>query len=142
MGGQVIARSSPVVEVLSRTPVAPKNHVLLLRVGQRVLVVGDSGGGLRTLANLDDPEEVASVLQAVTAQGDASVSRSFNSLVSRFQQAPETAAADDPLAGPGAMPRFVEEGGDTQEFSLDRTRDALSGLASRLRSLSEPRGAP
>lgn len=123
MGGTVVARSSPVVEVLARTPVAPKNHVLLLRVGQRVLVVGDSSTGLRTLADLDDPEEVASLLQSVTAAGERSVTKSFNSLVSRFNTDYE------------GKDRLAEEGGDHHEVHLDRTRDSLSGLASRLRSL-------
>ena len=124
MGGQVVARSSPAVEVLSRTTVAPKSHVLLLRVGQRVLVVGDSGTGLRTLANLDEPEEVASVLQSVTSQQPTSVSKSFNGLVARFNGEYEAKA------------RLAEEGGDDSEIALDRTRDALSGLKSRLRALS------
>ena len=131
MGGTVVTRSSAVVEVLSRTSVAPKNHVLLLRVGQRVLVVGDSGGGgLRTLADLDDPEEVASVLQAVTATQQASVTRSFNAMMSRFQG--DTS---------GNATRH-DEGSDHSEVHVDRTRDALSGLASRLRSLggSNPGG--
>ncbi|MEL7087632.1 MAG: flagellar biosynthetic protein FliO [Planctomycetota bacterium] len=124
MGGKVIARSSPAVEVLSRTTVAPKNHVLLLRVGQRVLVVSDSGAGLRTLANLDDPEEVASVLQSVTSQQPASVTKSFNGLVTRFNGEYD------------AKSQLAEEGGDESEITLDRTRDALSGLKSRLQSLS------
>lgn len=123
MGGAVVARPSPVVEVLSRTPVAPKNHVLLLRVGQRVLVVGDSSSGLSTLADVTDPEEVASLLQTVSAHGERSVSKSFNSLVSRFNGDYD---ADD---------RVALEGGDSSEVHLDRTRNSLSGLSSKLRTL-------
>ncbi|MEM7626417.1 MAG: flagellar biosynthetic protein FliO [Planctomycetota bacterium] len=128
MGGKVATRSSPAVEVLSRTTVAPKNHVLLLRVGRRVLVVGDSGSGLRTLANLDDPEEIASVLQSVTSQQPTSVTKSFNGLVARFNGEYE------------AKSRFAEEGGDDSEIALDRTRDALSGLKSRLKAMSSGGG--
>ncbi len=133
LGGRVIARSSPAVEVLSRTSVAPKNQVLLLRIGQRVLVVGDSSSGLRTLANLDDPEEVAALLQTVTTDQDHSVSKTFHSLVSRFNGDYD-----------GKM-QLADEGGDVAEHRVDRTRDSLSGLASRLRSLTDrsprdPRG--
>lgn len=129
MGGTVVARSSPVVEVLARTPVAPKNHVLLLRIGQRVLVVGDSSSGLRTLADLDDPEEVASLLQSVTADGERSVTKSFNALVSRFNT--DYDGSD----------RRADEGADSGEVHRDRTRDSLSGLTSRLRSLGGKGGA-
>src|SRR5690606_38166243 len=66
--GQVPASShTAVVEVLSRTTIAPRNHVLLMRLGQRILVVSDSGSGMNTLANIDDPQEVASLLANVTA---------------------------------------------------------------------------
>ena len=123
MGGKVVARSSPVVEVLSRTAVAPKSHVVLLRVGSRVLVVGDGGGSLNTLASLDDPEEVASVLQSVQSQQPTSVSQGFAQLMGRFG-----GEAD----GRGSV---KELGGDASEIHVDRTRDALSGLSSRIRNL-------
>ncbi|MEO1237479.1 MAG: flagellar biosynthetic protein FliO [Planctomycetota bacterium] len=124
LGGQTIARPTPAVEVLSRTAVAPKNQVLLLRVGQRVLVVGDSSSGLRTLADLDDPEEVAGLLQSVTAGSERSLSGGFNQLVARFNGEYDGEA------------RTKVEGGDPDEFRLDRTRDSLSGLVSRLRTLA------
>ena len=123
MGGKVVARSSPVVEVLSRTAVAPKSHVVLLRGGTRGLVVGDGGGSLNTLASLDDPEEVASVLQSVQSQQPTSVSQGFAQLMGRFG-----GEAD----GRGSV---KELGGDASEIHVDRTRDALSGLSSRIRNL-------
>ena len=128
-GGRVVTRSSPAVEVLSRTSVAPKNQVLLLRVGQRVLVVGDSSSGLRTLANLDDPEEVASLLQTVTSEQQTSVSRSFGSLMSRFNTDYDEKR------------QTLDEGGDAGEYRLDAARESLSGLSARLRTLSEKGGA-
>lgn len=129
MGGAVVARPSPVIEVLSRTPVAPKNHVLLLRVGQRVLVVGDSSSGLSTLADVTDPEEVASLLQSVSTHSERSVSKSFNSLVSRFNSDYDSKS------------RAELEGNDTSEIHLDRTRNSLSGLSSKLRTLGSKGGA-
>ena len=124
LGGKVIARPSRAVEVLSRTIVGPKNHVLLLRVGQRVLVVGDSTSGLRTLADLNDPEEVATLLQSVESGKPASVSQGFHDLIGRFNRDYET------------QDERAEEGGDQGEARLDRTRDSLAGLRSRLGSLS------
>ncbi len=129
MGGAVVARPSLVVEVLSRTPVAPKNHVLLLRVGQRVLIVGDSSSGLNTLADVTDPEEVASLLQSVSSHSERSVSKSFSAMVGRFNGDYD---ADD---------RLALEGGDSSEVHLDRTRNSLSGLSSKLRTLGSKGGA-
>lgn len=53
------------VRVLSRQPIAPRQQVLLLQVGQgRVIVVADSSGTLTTLANIDNPDEVAQLIGA------------------------------------------------------------------------------
>ena len=68
--GGVVSTSVPqgsVVEVLSRTTVAPRSHVVLMRVGQRILVVSDSPAGMRTLASVHDAEEVADVAGAAEA---------------------------------------------------------------------------
>ncbi len=121
LGGQVAAGgSSPVVEVLSRTAVAPRNHVLLIRVNHRVLVVGDSSAGLRTLTTVDDPEEVADLLQATSA----GQRRSFDRTLDRFD------AQHD-----------AELGGDDSEHRIDRARDSVSSLLARLRTVGGRGGA-
>lgn len=130
MGGAVAVRGSSVVEVLSRTTVAPRNHVLLLRVGGRVLVVGDSAAGLRTLASIEDPDEVASVLEAVTAAGGTSITRGFSQLLSRTDE------EFDPQR------RLADEGGDRDEHRVDSARDSMSALLSRIRTLSQKGGTP
>ena len=48
-----------VVRVLSRTPVTPKQQVLLVQVGRRVLVVADNGTQMNPLSEITDPDEVA-----------------------------------------------------------------------------------
>lgn len=128
MGGTVAARGSSVVEVLSRTTVAPRNHVLLLRVGGRVLVVGDSTAGLRTLASIEDPDEVAGVLEAVTAAKGNSITNGFSQLLSHTDR------------DFSSHERLAEEGGDDGEYRFDRARDSVSSLLSRIRAISQKGG--
>ncbi|MEX0703458.1 MAG: flagellar biosynthetic protein FliO [Planctomycetales bacterium] len=45
-------------EILGRRRLDPRRSIELFRVGRRILVVGSSGDGLRTLAQIDDPVEV------------------------------------------------------------------------------------
>lgn len=124
---------SRAVEALSRTAIAPKNHVVLLRVGRRVLVCNDSAHGMRTLAEVDDPEEVAELLESVTASRPNSSTGSFNALLARFHNpgpsvtTRDTVDFDEDLA-------FADEGRDRAENDVDRTRDQLSQLLSRVRS--------
>jgi len=126
--GLTTSGASPVIEVLSRVAVAPRNHVLLIRTGKRVLVVGDSSAGLRALAQIDDPQEVAGLIAAVQAQKPGSVTRSFGNLLRRFN----SDYREDQ--------RIDEEGADNSEHRVDRTRDEVSGLLSRVRSIAD-RGA-
>jgi len=121
-GQTVAAMHSPVVEVLSRTSIAPRNHVLLVRIGQRILVVGDSPAGLRTLANVDDPEEVASLLTAVSAARPNSISQNFAQLLQRFN-------------GDYESQTIETEGGDSQEHRVDLARSTVSGLLARIRTV-------
>ncbi len=126
LGGRVIASpSSPVVEVLSRTSVAPRNHVLLLRVGGRVLVVSDAGSGMRTLSEIEEPDEVADLLAAVAAAKTSSITGGFNQLLSRFGRDYESG----------------QEGADDHEARVDATRDAVTGVLSRIKLLTERGGA-
>ena len=55
-------RTSPLVKVLARSPVSPKQQVLLLHVGRRILVVADSGSAMQPLAQITDADEIAALL--------------------------------------------------------------------------------
>jgi flagellar biogenesis protein FliO len=131
LSGQVPTRTSGsrAVEVLSRTAVAPKNHVLLLRVGERILIVGDSSQGLQTLAQVDEPDEVAELLTAVTSQNEHSVSGQFRQVMSRVSGRFDATAA------------AAEDGRDEGEHHLDRSRAAVSSLMSRVRHIANRGGA-
>ena|GEM_PF-5553871 len=126
MGRPAAVSRSRVVEVLSRVSVGPRQHVMLIRLGGRIIVVGDSAGQMRLLANLDEPEEVASILKAVTSSKPTSVSESFNQLMGKFDQDFDRAEAA----------RLRDEGKDLTEHQADRARDQLSGLLARVRSMA------
>jgi len=108
------------VESLGRVPVGPRQHVLLLKVGSRVLVVANTGGEMRTLATVDDPEEVADLLTKITASKPQSASAGFSQLLARFN------SQYDPVDDP-------ETGRDVSEYGVDRARDQLTSLLSRVR---------
>jgi flagellar biosynthetic protein FliO len=68
LGGAKTAHpAAGVVEVLSRTSVSPRQQVLLVRFGKRLLLVGSGPQGLRTLAEAASPEESAELLEAARA---------------------------------------------------------------------------
>lgn len=90
------------VRLLSRTVLSPKQQVLLLQVGRRLVLVGDGGGaGLRPLCEITDPDEVAALIGDVrSAEAATPASRSFGSL---FKRAAEPFADDAVGSGKPAM---------------------------------------
>lgn len=132
MGRPAAVNRSRAVEVLSRISVGPRQHVVLLRMGSRILVVADSAGQMRPLANIDEPEEVASILKTVTTSRPSSISQGFGQMLGKFDQ--EYDETDDKL-------RIADEGQDTAEFQVDRTRDQINGLLARVKAMAGKGGA-
>lgn len=120
---QISTSSRSLVEILTRTTIAPKTQVLLLRVNDRVLVVGHTGANVSTLSELTDPEEVAGVLGQIQASKTNSMSKSFSQVMKGLD-----GEYQSPL-------QLQQEGGDGAEQFVDRTRDQVSGLMSRIRAL-------
>lgn len=80
---------SGLLYVLGRYPAGRGQTLVLLKLDRRVLLVSQSagmkGGGMRTLCELSDPDEVASiVMHAAEAEG-RSLSARFRELVSGFE---------------------------------------------------------
>ena len=128
VGGGVRVAASPVVEVLSRTTVAPRSHVVLLRVGPKVLIVNDGAAGMRTLATVDDPDEVAGLLQSIEVAHESSLSNSFGRAMTKLS------GSWSPSESAGEL------GQDDSEAGVDQARGALAGLRDRLRLSSGGRG--
>ncbi len=116
-GRTTAIRAGSVIQVLSRTSLGQRNQVLLLQLGQRILVVGDSSGRLQTLSEISDPQEVASLLATIDSSKPNSLTRSFSDLLKG-----EDAAHD-------------EVSFEESEHTVDRVRDELSTLLSRIRRM-------
>ncbi len=109
------------VEVLARTPIGHKTTVMFLRINQRIIVAAQSPAGINTLAEFDEPNDVADVLQHVSANQPQSISRGFAKLLGQHTR------DDEALAH--------EAGGDDDEHLVDRTRSGMSSLISKIRSM-------
>lgn len=123
--------SGSVVEVLNRTTVAPRSHVVLMRVGQRILVVSDSTAGMRTLASVNEPEEVAALLGAIDAAKSSSMTQNFGSVMKKLSGQ----WADEETLGAQA-----QDSAEAPADSIGKARGALSQVRSRLASLTDSEG--
>lgn len=129
-------RAAGVVRVLARSPVTPRQQVLLVQVGKRVLVVADNGSQMNALANISDPDEVASLLgqlevrpeppaEPFTDKLDAAESR-FETPANRFEQD----SAEEPVESALGEPASVES----------PASEEITGLMEKVRALAKQLG--
>ena len=86
------------MRVISRLVVAPKQQVLLLQVGKRVLVVGDCGTQMSELSEITDPDEISSLVGQIEQDKGSSQAGAFGALFGRAQKPFETSADEKPPA--------------------------------------------
>jgi flagellar biosynthetic protein FliO len=124
-------RNNGSLQVVSRLNLSPKQQLILVRVGRRVVLIGNSGAQLSTLCEIGDPEEAAGLLgQAVTERDDSLTAASFNAVLGgeekRFEE--ESQIAEGPASDADAQ--------HAEGQALASTRDELSDMMDKVRSLS------
>jgi len=124
---------SQAVAVLARTPLSPRHRIVLLRVGKRILVVGESGQQLTTLCEITDADEAAALLGQIRGEQTAA-SRSFAALLSGARERFRVAASATPQAADDPAP--VASQGD----EIASTQQELDGLTERVRVLARQFG--
>jgi flagellar biogenesis protein FliO len=84
---------SGLLQVLGRYPVGRGQTLILLKLDRRVLLlcqsVGAKGAGMRTLCEVTDPDEVASLLLHSAEAEGRSMTAKFREMVSGFDEAHE-----------------------------------------------------
>lgn len=84
---------SGVLEVLGRFPVARGQTLVLLRMDRRILLISQTAGGMSTLAEITDPEEIASLITRTRDDEGASAAARFNAILRGLESDPDTALA-------------------------------------------------
>ena len=116
------------VQVLARTAISPKQRIVLLQVGRRILVVGDGGAGLATLCEITDADEAAALIgQLQSEKGGGSFGAALNGAMERFRAA--EASRREPVREPSSSSREPHP-------DLDSMRQELEGLARRVRGMA------
>jgi flagellar biogenesis protein FliO len=129
-----VGRSSQVMKVLSRAVIAPRQQLLLVQVGKRLVMVGDCGQQMSALAEITDPDEVATLLGQLRADTPAPESTNpFAPLLGRAR-----AQFDESTVPSAGEPD--DEDSEMVLAGVAQTRTELSGLTEKIRMLSQALG--
>lgn len=72
--------SGQAIRVLSRTTITPRQQLMLLQVGRRLVLVSSSGTAMSTLCEITDAQEVAELTAQLRSGGKSSPAGTFGSI--------------------------------------------------------------
>jgi flagellar biogenesis protein FliO len=120
-----------VVHVLGRKALDYRHTIHLVRFGSRMLMLGTSQEGMRTLSEITDPVEIDYLAGLCRPSEPASVAGTFSQLFQRFQN-PEPAPAESELpAGPAAAAEFEPDSDPAILRLQQRLQQSARGGADR-----------
>jgi flagellar protein FliO/FliZ len=113
-----IAGASNSLKVLNTLSLSPTRTLYMVRLGDRILLIGAGEGGIRTLAEITDPAEVSDILKELEFKGNFDL----NPFKDRLQSILGSSEPDLDIDG-----------------DLDKRQRALKGTLDRLREISRDR---
>jgi flagellar biogenesis protein FliO len=140
-----VGRNSQVIRVVSRSVVGPKQQFLLVKLGNRLVLVGDSGSSMNPLAEVTDPNEVAELIGQLQSESPHSSASAFASIFRKAetQFEPEDEPVAPPTSGQLARRELLDEGSSDRaeepampDRKLVAVASEINGLMDRVRLLS------
>jgi flagellar biogenesis protein FliO len=119
--------SNELIRVLSRTPITPKRSILAIQIGQRVLIVADSGQQFTTLCQITDPEEIRAF-----KCGSSGQAKPFESVL---REEMSRQAVDEDPEDPAAV--VLPQPATAKDAGLSSTRREVHTLLEKVRGLSQ-----
>jgi len=113
--------------VLARQNISPKQQLMLVSVGRRVVMVGNSGNQMNALAEITDPDEIADVMSRCNKRKKAAA-EAFSDLFGKAEKdfEPPTEQEMD----------VAKENTVAADSQLLKTRSDLNNLLEKVRSIS------
>jgi flagellar biogenesis protein FliO len=137
LGATPIAGGTRAVQVLSRTLVAPRQSVMLMRVGRRLLVVADNGSQLAALSQITDPDEVAALVGQLQGEKLDVAGRTFGALFGRLKSDETSETGEVTTAASIEAPSSIAQEGRLEDVpDVSTARAELSGLMEQVRMAS------
>jgi flagellar protein FliO/FliZ len=118
------------VRVLSKTVLSPKQQLMLVQVGKRIVLVANTGVQMNALCEISDPEEVTALVSEVQARPERPVGAA--SFLSAFGRAGDSFPDDVRLVRDAKAAEREED----EHSVVPPTRAELAGLLEKVRLMS------
>lgn len=135
--GQGGPNSNGVMQVVARAPIAPRQQLMLVRIGRRLVMVGNSGGQMTALSQITEDDEVAEVLGQLKRTGESAPSRftaMFHRAERNYEEAEDAAEAAAPADAAADRPEGSEPNSPAvMSAELGKLLEKVRGMARQLR---------
>jgi flagellar biosynthetic protein FliO len=126
LGLPIAGGPSSAIRVLSRQVIGPRQQLMLIHVGNRILLVGNSGAQMNPLCEMTDAEEVSNLLVQIKDHRSMPPARPFWSLFRRAESRFDEEAPA--VAGAGEQEQVDPD--------LASTREEIDGLLNKVKAIS------
>jgi flagellar biogenesis protein FliO len=138
LGLQTIGSGGGVVQILSRTPISPRQQLMLIQVGRRIVLVANCGAAMNALCEITDADEVASLAGQLQQRRRTSATSAFLSIFGKAGASFEAQQEQEPIPTPQMAPDEEEvTTEDPVEPELATTRQEMRGLMDRVHQLAQ-----
>lgn len=117
------------MRILARQTVSPKQQLMLVQVGKRLLVIANCGSQMSMLCEIRDDQEILDIVAQVKQSKPPTPGASFWSLIRR-----EESQYEQPKSAPAA----VADASTTQQADpeIAATQEELAGLLGKVKAIS------
>lgn len=112
--------------VLARQNISPRQQLMLVQVGRRVVMVGNSGGQMNALAEITDPDEIADVMNRCNRRKKAAAD-AFSDLIGKAEKDFDPTDEERDVA---------KENSAAADSQLLKTKAELANLLEKVRGMS------
>lgn len=115
MGPSAPGRSNKTLQVITRTTLGPRQQLMLIQVGRRLVLAAHTASNISPLCEITDPSEVTELLGSIRAEKPDSITKAFSGLFKHEEQKITAAAAkaanrDDENVSPAEQARQAKLG--------------------------------
>lgn len=134
--GAGVPRSSGTMKILTRLVISPKQQLLMIQVGRRIVVVGDANGQMSALSEITDPDEAATLLLQLAEEKSQHSAKGFGALFNRAETTFDEKAV--PIEPADQIPEkpTVADSPSAEDPAIRDARGELDELADKVRMLS------
>lgn len=134
LGLQSTGNGGGAVVILSRTAVSPRQQLMLIQVGRRIVLVANCGVQMNALCEISDADEVAALAGQLQERRRTSATSAFLSI---FGKAGAKFEAQQPAISPEISNDEEQSQDEPLEPELATTRQEMRGLMDRVHQLAQ-----